>query len=91
MLHRNNLPTAVPHPQKGQCGALIGLHQPRCHVGHAGGSVGQIASEADYPFRMMWFTPLLGGGMVVLVSIVAAAISARPVLKLEPAVVFAGR
>ena len=37
MLHRNNLPTAVPHPQKGQCGALIGLHQPRCHVGHAGG------------------------------------------------------
>jgi hypothetical protein len=21
MLHRNNLPTAVPHPQKGQCGA----------------------------------------------------------------------
>jgi hypothetical protein len=23
MLHRNNLPTAVPHPQKGQCGALI--------------------------------------------------------------------
>jgi hypothetical protein len=37
MLHRNNLPTAVPHPQNGQCGALIGLHQPRCHVGHAGG------------------------------------------------------
>jgi hypothetical protein len=30
MLHCNNLPTAVPHPQKGQCGALIGLHQPRC-------------------------------------------------------------
>ena len=28
---------------------------------------------------MMWFTPLIGGVMVVLVSVVAAAISARPV------------
>jgi putative ABC transport system permease protein len=55
------------------------------------GIIGQIAPEAGYPFRMMWYTPLLGGGMVVLVSIVAAANSARPVLKLEPAVVFAGR
>ncbi|MGI8569904.1 MAG: FtsX-like permease family protein [Methylocella sp.] len=55
-------------------------------------SIGQIAAEAaEYPFRMMWFTPLIGGAMVVLVSVVAAAISARPVLKLEPAVVFAGR
>ena len=40
---------------------------------------------------MMWFTPVLGSTMVILVSIVAAAISARPVLKLEPSVVFAGR
>ena len=40
---------------------------------------------------MMWFTPVLGGAMVVLVSVVAAAISARPVFKLEPGVVFAGR
>jgi len=40
---------------------------------------------------MMWFTPVLGGVMVLLVSVVAAAISARPVLKLEPGVVFAGR
>jgi putative ABC transport system permease protein len=47
--------------------------------------------EFDYPFRMMWFTPVVGGLMVMLVSIVAAAISARPVLKLEPGVVFAGR
>jgi putative ABC transport system permease protein len=39
----------------------------------------------------MWFTPLLAVGMVLLVSVVAAAISARPVLKLEPGVVFAGR
>jgi putative ABC transport system permease protein len=54
--------------------------------------IGQIAIvEFDYPFRMMWFTPVVGGVMVALVSIVAAVISARPVLKLEPGVVFAGR
>jgi putative ABC transport system permease protein len=54
--------------------------------------VGQIATaETDYPFRMMWFTPLFGGSMVVLVSLVAAAISARPALKLNPGIVFAGR
>ena len=54
--------------------------------------VGQIAvAEADYPFRMMWFTPLFGGLMVVLVALVAAAISARPVFKLQPGIVFAGR
>jgi putative ABC transport system permease protein len=56
------------------------------------GIIGNIAAaEANYPFRMMWFTPLLGSVMVLLVSVVAAAISARPVLKLEPSVVFAGR
>lgn len=54
--------------------------------------IGQLAAEfADYPFRMMWFTPIFGGAMVVLVGMVAAAISARPVFKLQPAVVFAGR
>jgi putative ABC transport system permease protein len=56
------------------------------------GIIGQIAAtQADYPFRMMWFTPVIAVVMVMLVSIVAAAISARPVLKLEPGVVFAGR
>ena len=73
--------------QAGLC-ALIGtgLGLGLCAV------VGQLVSEqANYPFRMMWFTPIFGGAMVVLVSIVAAAISARPVLKLEPGVVFAGR
>lgn len=51
----------------------------------------QFAVEAEYPFRMMWFTPLVGSAMVVIVSVVAAAISARPVLTLDPAIVFAGR
>jgi putative ABC transport system permease protein len=56
------------------------------------GLVGQIlADTADYPFRMMWFTPPITGVMVLLVSIVAAAISARPILKLSPGAVFAGR
>ncbi len=73
--------------QSGLC-ALVGtgLGLGLCAI------VGQFAiAEFDYPFRMMWFTPLIGGLMVLLVSIVAAAISARPVLKLEPGVVFAGR
>lgn len=47
--------------------------------------------ESDYPFRMMWFAPLAGGGMVILTGAVAAILSARPVLKLEPAIVFAGK
>jgi len=56
------------------------------------GIIGQTAAtQADYPFRMMWFTPVIAIVMVMLVSIVAAAVSARPVLKLEPGVVFAGR
>jgi putative ABC transport system permease protein len=56
------------------------------------GIIGQIAiTEAAYPFRMMWFTPVAAVLMVLLVSVVAAMISARPVLKLEPGVVFAGR
>lgn len=73
--------------QGGMCAVLgTGLGLGLCAV------VGQLASvEAYYPFRMMWFTPVLGGAMVVLVSVVAAAISARPVLKLQPGVVFAGR
>ena len=44
-----------------------------------------------FPFRMMWFTPPLGILAVLVIGAVAALISIRPVLKLEPAVVFAGR
>jgi putative ABC transport system permease protein len=73
--------------QTGFCALLgTGLGLGLCAI------VGQIAIwEFDYPFRMMWFTPVLGTVMVLLVSVVAAVISARPVLKLEPGVVFAGR
>jgi putative ABC transport system permease protein len=73
--------------QSGLCAVLgTGLGLGLCAI------VGQIAIvEFDFPFRMMWFTPVFGSLMVIVVSIVAAAISARPVLKLEPGVVFAGR
>lgn len=53
--------------------------------------IGQGVVAIDYPFRMMWFTPLLGVMGVLIVSLTAAAISIRPVVKLEPAIVFAGR
>jgi hypothetical protein len=39
----------------------------------------------------MWFTPLIGIFIVMLVSLVAAAVSARLLLGLQPAVVFTGR
>jgi putative ABC transport system permease protein len=73
--------------QAGLCALLgTGLGLGLC------GIIGQLAAaKADYPFRMMWFTPVVAVVMVLLVSVVAAAISARPVLKLEPGVVFAGR
>ncbi|MDE3153803.1 MAG: ABC transporter permease [Acidobacteriota bacterium] len=73
--------------QSGLCALLgTGLGLGMCAV------VGQIAMvEFDFPFRMMWFTPLIAAMLVIFVALVAAAVSARPVLKLEPGVVFAGR
>lgn len=72
--------------QSGTCGVLgTGIGVGAC------GLAGILIRGSNYPFRMLWFTPLAGGMMVVLIGIVAAALSVRPVLKLEPAVVFAGR
>lgn len=73
--------------QSGLCALLgIGLGLGLCAI------VGQIAIvEFNFPFRMMWYVPFFTTVVVVAVSIVAAAVSARPVLKLEPGVVFAGR
>ncbi|MGA9572576.1 MAG: ABC transporter permease [Lysobacterales bacterium] len=53
--------------------------------------VGAMVTTIGFPFRMMWFTPFFGALGVMIVSLTAAAISTRPVLKLEPGVVFAGR
>ena len=52
---------------------------------------GQFLSGSDYPFRMMWFTPIVGALSVLIIGSVSAAISARPALRLEPGIVFAGR
>lgn len=72
--------------QAGLCALLgSGLGIGLCSI------IGELAEMAGYPFRIMWFTPLFGGLMVLIVSIVAAALSARPVLKLPPMLVFAGR
>ena len=54
------------------------------------GIAGEIVIKLGFPFRMMWFTPLVGLLGVVPVSIAAVAISVRPVVTLQPAVVFAG-
>lgn len=77
---------AMIFAQAGLCGLLgTGLGLGLC------GLVGEAAVAAGYPFRMMWYTPLMGCAMVLLVSVVAAALSARPVLRLQPELVFAGR
>jgi putative ABC transport system permease protein len=55
------------------------------------GLAGEAVMRVGYPFRMMWFTPLAGILGVVAIALVAAAISARPILRLQPAIVFAGR
>jgi putative ABC transport system permease protein len=55
------------------------------------GIAGELVMKLDFPFRMMWFTPLVGIFGVVLVGVAAAAMSVVPVVKLQPAVVFAGR
>jgi putative ABC transport system permease protein len=59
--------------QAGLCGLLgTGLGIGLCAI------VGRIVAIGGYPVRMMWFTPLLGGTTVVLVSLVAAAVGAHP-------------
>ena len=50
--------------------------------------VGLAIAGTDFPFRMMWFAPLFGFLGVLIVSITAAFISLRPILKMDSAVVF---
>ncbi len=50
--------------------------------------LGQAIAGTDFPFRMMWFAPLFGFLGVLIVSITAAFISLRPILKMDSAVVF---
>jgi putative ABC transport system permease protein len=72
--------------QAGLCAIIgTGLGLGACAI------AAQFLTGSDYPFRMMWFTPVVGTLMVLVVSVVSASISARPALKLEPGMVFAGR
>lgn len=52
---------------------------------------GRVFVNYGFPFRMMWFAPALGGAAVLLVSMGAAAVSVRSVLKMQPASFLAGR
>jgi putative ABC transport system permease protein len=52
---------------------------------------GRIFTMYGFPFRLMWFAPAVGGVAVVLVSVGAAALSMRPVVKMQPALFLAGR
>jgi putative ABC transport system permease protein len=72
--------------QAGLC-ALIGagLGLGLCAI------AGHIFGAYDFPYRMMWFAPVVGGVAVVLVSLGAAALSIWPVLKMRPASFLAGR
>ena len=55
------------------------------------GVVGEVVIALGFPFRMMWFTPVAGVLGVLIVCAAAALISVRPVIKLQPGVVFSGR
>ena len=55
------------------------------------GLAGEVATSLGYPFRMMWFTPVVGTAGVLVVSLTAAAISVYPLLRMQPAQVIAGR
>lgn len=55
------------------------------------GIAGEIVITLGLPFRMVGFAALVGILGVVLVSVAAAVVSVRPVIRLPPAVVFSGR
>ena len=52
---------------------------------------GRVFTMFDFPFRMMWFAPAVGGTAVVLVSVGAALFSMRPIMKMQPASFLGGR
>ena len=50
-----------------------------------------LAFTVGYPFRMAWFAPLIAIIGVLLISYISAWMSIRPLLKMSPGIVFAGR
>jgi putative ABC transport system permease protein len=72
--------------QAGLCGLVgTGLGLGACSLAV------KYAAAAGYPVRMMWPNPLVGAVAVVVVCLVASFVSIRPVLKVQPAMVFASR
>jgi len=53
--------------------------------------VGNFITFIEFPYRLMWFTPFVGVLGVLIVSLTAAMVSTRPVLKLDSSIVFSGR
>lgn len=77
---------AMVFAQAALCGALgAGIGLGLCTLS------GYYVSSIGYPFRMMWPAPVATLVLVLVVCVVAALLSVRPVLKLSPATVFAGR
>lgn len=50
--------------------------------------VGYSASNTEMAFRLLWQQLAISGGVVIMICMIAAAISIRKVMRLEPAVVF---
>jgi len=50
--------------------------------------INEIVITTGYPFRMMYFALILSFLGVFLISVIVSLISIRPILKLDPAVVF---
>ena len=66
------------------CMVGFGLGLGLCSV------MGSTLAMTEFPFRLMWYTPLGVAGLVSVVAFSAALLSSRTVLKLEPAIVFKG-
>jgi putative ABC transport system permease protein len=77
---------AMVFAQAALCGAVgTGLGLGLCALG------GRVFERFDFPFRMMWFAPVLGVVAVILICAGGAALSIRPVLKMQPTTFLAGR
>ena len=71
--------------QAAVCAAIgIGIGLGACALA----GIGVI--RLGFPFRMLWYAPAAGIVGVLIVCLAAAGLSLRPVLRLQPAEVFAG-
>jgi putative ABC transport system permease protein len=72
--------------QAGACAAIGSGLGIGCCV-----AAGHIFEGFDFPFRLLWFAPVVGITSVALVSVIAAVLSLRQVARLEPAAFLAAR